>query len=563
MKRWFFALPLLLLLALAACNTPQAAPPRRKPPQRPPAQQQATPPANRGQAQAGQNQSQQPPAGTPQRPPRPTPTAAPAAAPSPVTAQVWWHSPLGVAFGPFQEGNARRPKMEGFLTYIHDLGIPRTKLSFYWSNLEPEPGKYDFHELDAYLDQLQPDDQALLNLFTNGWCTTADEVKSQKGAPLRECPQGQTTCTKTCEEYYREFVTKVAEEVRDHAHGGIKYMQRDTEPASGLHFPADQPEAFVQLQHIYYQAVKAVLPEVQVIGVNCNGDFTKRGMGEPASADFFEYVLQYGKDDFDLLDVRLYNDLYAIPNRVGWFREHMQKYGYEKPIVSTEYGGVDPRTLHNGKDYLFMAQIKVTSAVCGENQATRLKCARQWAADHVEQVDPKLRPFFGVTTPEEQAQYEQLHCYDIVQRSIVALGEGVQALWMWNLQSPGVDLIFGQMRLRTPQMEELPGYACYKRFAGHMGNATKVERIATGDDSIYFYRIEREGQQPLFIAWHHSAFLDPYDDAAAPAVTVALPVPLPAVSVTDALGNPVQASLANGQLTLALTSAPVFIEPGK
>jgi len=462
---------------------------------------------------------------------------------------------LGVALG---EGSKH---VDGFMAYIHDLGVPRTKVFYRWEELEPRPGEYDFSRLDAYLDQLQPDDQALLNLFTNGWCTTADEVNSQKGAPLRECPEGETTCTKICEDYYREFVTRVAEEVRDHAHGGIKYMQRDTEPASGLHFPADQPEAYVTLQHIFYQAVKAVLPEVQVVGVNNNGNFTKRGMGEPVNADFFEYVLQHGKDDFDLLDIRLYNDMYAIPHRVAWFREHMQRYGYEKPIISTEYGGADPRTMHNGPDYLFFHLLQEIS---GNTASTDNRSgARQWAAQHPDQVDPKLHPFFGIATPEEQARYEQIHCYDIVQRSVIALGEGVQALWWWNLQSPGTDLIFGQMRLRTPQMEELPGYACYQRFAAHMGNATKVERIATGDDSVYLYRIEREDQPPFFIAWRHNAYLDPYDDAAAPAVTASLPVPLPAATVTDALGNPVQASLANGQLTLALGNAPVFIEPGR
>ncbi len=536
MKRTVWIVALVFVLLLSACTSSQEL------------------------ARQTESATTPPPTSTAPPPATATPSAS-TLAPSSNTAQVWLHSPLGVAFGPTAMEGARG-QIEGFVDYIHGLGVPRTKVSFYWSQLEPQPGRYDFRDLDAYLDQLGPDDRALLNLFTDGWCTTGKEVNSRKGAPLRACPEGEADCTKSCEAYYREFVTRVAEEVRDHAHGGIRYMQRDTEPASAHHFPADSPQAFVELQHIFYQAVKNVLPDVLVIGVNHNGNFSAHDMGKPLSADFFDYVLQHGKDDFDLLDIRLYGDLYAIPHRVEWFRKRMAQYGYQKPIVSTEYGGVDPRTLHDGRAYLFMDQLRQIEAQSqNRNGGEPQGGIRAWARAHPDQVPPKLRPFFGAETDEERLQYEHLHCYDIVQRSIVALGEGVQALWWWNLQSPGVDPIFGQMRLRTPQMEELPGYACYRRFAGHMGNATKVTRVDTGDDTLYLYRIEREDRPDLFIAWHHTDRLDIYDDAAEPPVSVSLPIPFDQATLTDALGNPVQGSLTDGRLTLALSAAPVFIEP--
>ena len=446
------------------------------------------------------------------------------------------------------------------MTYIHDLGISRTKVSFYWSHLEPKPGQYDFRELDSYLDQLGPDDQALLNLFTDGWCTTGDEVNSFKGAPLRECPEGQTNCTTHCDEYYREFVTKVAQEVRDHAHGGIRYMQRDTEPASGRHFPADEPEAYVQLQHIFYQAVKSVLPDVPVIGVNNNGNFSAHDMGDPQSVDFFDYVLQHSKDDFDLLDIRLYGDIYAISHRVEWFRSRMQRYGYQKPVVSTEYGGVDPRTLHDGSKYLFMDQLHQIEANC-QNQggSANPRCIRKWAREHPDQIHPKLRPFLGVASDDEQAHYEQLHCYDIAQRSVTALGEGVQALWWWNLQSPGTDLIFGQMRLRTPDMQELPGYACFQRFAGLMGDVTSVKRIDVGNPDIYFFEVKKSDGSSMFVAWHRSDRLDLYDAAAADPVNVSLPVPFSKAKVTGALGGEKSVDVSGGKLKIALSSEPIFI----
>ena len=538
---------------LAANVSPKATPLARRPARpgnvRP---RPGTPPARPGQ-------NRRPPAGKAATA-KPLPVGTPAHASGSSASQVFTDSPLGVAFGPYQE-RGTRSSLDGLMTYIHDLGVPRTKVSFYWSKLEPQPGKYDFRELDAYLDQLGPNDWALLNLFTDGWCTTGKEVHSIKGAPLRDCPEGETNCAKHCDEYYREFVTKVAEEVRDHARGGIRYMQRDTEPASGLHFPADQPEAFVELQHIYYRAVKAVLPDMLVIGVNSNGNFSARGIGEPESADFFEYVLKHGQNDFDLLDVRLYGDPYAIGHRVDWFRSHMKANGYQKPVVSTEYGGVDPRTLHNGGDYLFMAQVRVTSSHCDDQPTqNRLRCARQWAADHVDQIDLKLRPFFGVASDEEQAQYEQLHCHDIVQRSILALSEGVKALWWWNLQSPGTDLIFGQMRLRTPSMEELPGYSCFQRFAGVMGNASSVRRIDVGNPDVYFFEVKRSDGSSMFVAWHRKGRLDIYDSAAQAPVNVSLPVPFSKVRVMDALGEEKEATVDGGKLQIALSDTPIFVQ---
>ncbi len=213
-------------------------------------------------------------------------------------------SPFGVAYG---EGS---DNLDHFMDYIHDLSLSRTKVSFYWDKLEPEPGIYDFTDLDQYLSQLGPDDQGLINLFTSGWCT--EEQGPCKGSPLGDCPYGRSGCRTDCAEHYRAFITAVAERVKEKGSGGIKYWQRDTEPASPFpHFPADSPEAYVEMQRIFYEAVKSVLPDAIVIGCNQNGNFT--AAGEPTNADFFDYFLKNASCYFDALDLRLYDDPYTIP----------------------------------------------------------------------------------------------------------------------------------------------------------------------------------------------------------------------------------------------------------
>ena len=40
-----------------------------------------------------------------------------------------------------------------------------------------------------------------------------------------------------------------------------------------------------------------------------------------------------------MFDLRLYIDPYTIPGRVQFMRQKMLALGYDKPIISTEYGG--------------------------------------------------------------------------------------------------------------------------------------------------------------------------------------------------------------------------------
>ncbi len=489
---------------------------------------------------------------TPTRNPTATPTAAYSPTPIP-TADP--NMPLGVAFG---EGNDPE-KIDHFMDYIHDLGLHRTKVSFYWSQLEPSPDQYDFQRLDLYLDQLGPDDRALVNLFTNGWCTHEEEEQSRKGATLRDCPKGMTSCEKSCEEYYREFVVKVAERVRDRAHGGVAYFQRDTEPAGRYHFPSNEPEAYVALQHIFYQAVKSVLPDVIVIGVNHNGTFSEHGWGHPGSQHFFEYVLEHMRDDFDVLDVRLYEDYLTVPHRVEWFREKMRAYGYEKPVVCTEYGGPDPRTFHEGDDYIFMNLMRRLAAMCTQDDPRQTnRCVRSWIRAHRDEISPKLRPFLGVGSAEENAFREVIHCHDIVQHNLVLLSSGVEATWWWNLRSPGADFVFGQMRLRDNYLNELPGYGCYKQLVQYMNGVTTVQRVDVGDEGIFFFAVQKADGGTMYVAWHRDPNLDPYDSIQAAAVNVRLPIPYPWVTVVDLEGNERHLSTREGGLSIALDDTPLF-----
>jgi len=460
-------------------------------------------------------------------------------------------TPFGVAFG------AGTANLDNFMDYIHELGLKRTKVSFYWSQLEPEPGRYVARVLDQYLHQLGPDDRALINIFTDGWCTNAEAEGSNKGATFRDCPYGATRCEKSCREHYRDFIRTLAEHVRSNANGGIKYWQRDTEPASPRHYPADRAEEYVEAQRIFYQTVKEVLPEAIVVGVAHNGHFTPSG--QPSSAEFFDYVIRHAKDYFDLLDIRLYEDQYTIPERVDWFRERMRRYGYEKPIVSTEHGGPDPRTLYDDGRNLY-EEFKTEAAAACAAAPDFWECLLRWIGEHFDEIHPKLQVFLWPADEAQNAKHARMHCHDITQRTIIMLAAGVKELWWWNLQSGGGHPIFGKMRLMTQEYEKLPGYLCYRRMVERLGDAASAERVTLADGSVYLYRVTRRDGTTLYVAWHRDEGLDPYDAEEAPPVAVELPVGFDRVRITDVFGHEGVRAAENGVLSLEIGDMPLYIE---
>ena len=440
-------------------------------------------------------------------------------------------SPFGVAFG---EGTSN---LDHFMTYINDLGIKRTKVScFYWNKIEPRPGRYRWKEVDDYINQLQPGDKALLNVFTNGRYTNQE---SGKGATFKN---------ERYKEEYRKFIVALVK----HTNGKITYWQRDTEPASERHYPADKFEEYVETQKIFYEAVKSVQPDAVVIGVNNNGEF--KG-GEPVNAKFFDYVIHYGKNYFDMLDVRLYKDKYDIPMRVEWFRKRMKKYGYEKPIVCTEFGGPDPREFPTQyKKFRETARYLLHQRKSGriDKSTPILKIMREKGM-----VPPEIDMFLPNTSRELEEKRNRIHFRDLIQRHIIILSSGVKEMWYWNLASAGKHIIFGKMRLLDPHgWKKLPSYYCYQKMIQHIGNVKTVKRIITENQDIYLFNLVMQNGDTKYIIWEKRNMF--YGEEQ-PAILFKLNVGWKGAKITDVFGNEEIKSSNTGVLTLSLTNTPLYI----
>ncbi len=459
-------------------------------------------------------------------------------------------NPFGVAYG---EGSEY---LSGFMADIRDLGVNRTKVCFYWNDLEPTPGNYAFYDSTSpvykYLTQLTSTDNALMCIFSSSdWCSDYDNhPEAIKGAPMRQCPTTQPNCeAQTCKDYYfKNFIQKLTQEVQSKANGGIKYWQLDTEPASSRHYPKDHAADYGAAYQVFHNTVKSVLPSAIMAGVSHNGGFT--ALGQPSGNEavnwdsgtgeyigFFDYVLKYGKDYYDKLDIRLYKDRYDVKTRVDWFKQRMQSYGYDKPIISVEYGGPDSNELYDeeGKN-IYQKTLDAAREYSGCSESD-LKCVQDWVQNPANSgyIDPKMQIFLQYASQDQNDKRNRMHCHDITQREILILNAGVKELWRWNLRSDIVSVVFGKMRLMddTHTLALNPQYTCYQRMVGKLGNVLSVEKITHSDSSIYFFKITKSGtSDPIYVAWHRDAGKDPYDAEAAIPVDTSLNIGLNNVKIT-------------------------------
>ncbi len=456
-------------------------------------------------------------------------------------ATTFTFDPFGVAFGERFTG-------QNFMQYIHDIGVHITKISIYWGEIEPSEGVYNWELVDTYINQIKPGDKVLLNVFTTGPCTNGE---SRKGATFRN---------QHCKEVYKEFIKALVKRTK----GKITYWQRDTEPGNLHHWPKDKAKEYVETQKIFYNAIKSIQPDAIVLGVNHTGTFLRNG--EPAGKFFFLYLLKHMKDWFDVLDVRLYDDKYTIPERIQWFKETMKKYGYEKSIMCTEFGGPDPRALSGRLFFNFLATTNTPlrnrkTVTEKENPKRSINNFWKWIQNHYDQLDPKLKVFFSLPVQKENKLHSEIECHDIVQRHLIAYTSGVKATWWWNLQSSGWNPIFGRMRLMDLRHNlKFKPYYCFQKMVEKLKGIKSVERIPLSDKNIYLYMVKKEGNRLMYVAWYHKNGLDFYDSYMEPPKNIRLTIIFKKVKISDICGNEKIKFTDNGIIDLKLDDNPIFIE---
>ncbi len=466
-------------------------------------------------------------------------------------------SPFGIAAG-FLYGY-QGVKAYDFMPQVRRLGSGFTKVYLFWNQVEPEKGKYDWAAVDRFVGQLKAPEEGLLALFSSSMWAVRQPSSLLPPSPARNP-----------DEYYR-FVYDVVK----HCRGRVRYWQNDSEPNNPIYWSGTKEEFVAQLK-VFYKAVKDADPSAVVVVGGYDGLFGPPGTfqfpNQQAGLSFFDYVLKDGRNAFDVFDLRLYADPYTIVPRVEFMRQKMTTLGYDKPIISTEYGGPGLFEFAENRKYIPLVLSWSQSMAKGDGQkrSPSGKDPIEDLYDKMATLAPETQMFMQGCPPELDAKYQRIQARGVVMRNVFALSAGVQKTIYWYLPAFTIDgklrydlmsLMYGKIGMLgvqddTPQ-KPTPTAEAFARMAKAFAGVQAVRRIIVpGKPSIFFFEVDRGKRGPVFVVWDRR---DAFTGEDAPAISVALKWATKTASAVDALGHVVPVQLGNNQLELPVSVTPIFI----
>lgn len=411
---------------------------------------------------------------------------------------------FGVAFGDTYRGQA-------FMPYIRDLNINFTKVCFTWQQLESRKGEYKWAIFDNLLKQIQHGDEVLISVRTSSlWDARPIESKA-----------------------YYNFIYNLVKRAR----GRIKFWQNED----------GAKEDYVGVLKIFYKAVKDAQPDAIVV----------------AGEAFFDDIFKAGRDYFDVFDIKLYGDIYNIPYRVDRVKEKMRHYGFQKPVISSEYGGPTPEQIPESK--ILSVKFNQFKQEFGLSQAAEKLW--EWAAAEKKKgrLSPQAEMFLSGASPDLEKKRDRIECRDITQRLILGLSSGVKRFLLWDLSSTwdshpkyGTNPLFGKLRLMSNDFsQKYPAYYAYQRMSKKLKGVVSVERVKLDNDRIYLFEVTKKDGTKLYVIWEKR---DYFLGEGQPPTAFQFPTAFSRALITDVFGREEIKTDTKCTLLLEITDTPLFIE---
>ncbi len=452
------------------------------------------------------------------------------------SAELSMGAPLGAAWGATY--GFRPAYAAPFVEPARALGARFTRVTLYWSQLEPHPGVMRWDDLDAWLAQLRGPDDGILTIASASPWATRTPTWVFPSSPPRDA------------DAYRAFVAAVVR----HTAGRVRYFQDDPEPNNPF-FWSGTVDEFVAQQKDFHRAVKEADPDAIVLLAGCDGDFDPSGAPQmphrAASLAFFTKLVAEARDAYDVFDLRLYGDPYTIPARVAAIRGLIDRAGGAQPIVATEYAGPT--------FFEFPANRRWFAALQGPEAAATMR------ALHAPELPIETRMFLPDAPADAAVRLLVLERRDLVVRNLIALASGVQKTAFWDLWHDASDaaspntMQYAALRLLARDadgaLSPTPLGVAFREMTARLGDATAVTRLA-GDDDVFAFVVTRSGRAPLVVAWRRAA--RPADDA--PVGPARLPWTGAASYAATLSGDAVPLRRGDGYVEFPLGSEPVFVE---
>ncbi|MYV47973.1 hypothetical protein [Streptomyces sp. SID2888] len=467
---------------------------------------------------------------------------------------------------------------DSFVPEIRKLGAGLVRVYVYWSQVEPEPDRFDWTVVDAVLGQLDPAAETWVTVCSSSPWATRHPTDFLPSSPAKDL------------ERYERFVREVVSRCR----GRVDYWQCNNEPSNtGLLWAGTAPEYVDQLT-VFHRVVRAFDPGAAVVLGGCGYDVLSSPPDSPAR-QFFDHLVEHGREAFDLFSVHLYGDPHAIPDQVAAVRGMMRRHGYERPVVAGEYNGPTLFEFPEAQgvfEQTMMAAFTgagACSGSAGEAGAGTGGIAEAAAAADEEAVEPhdrramralyarmpdlppQLQMFLEGCPPELVAKRDRINQRQIVTRNVLAFASGLTRTACWNLapEIPNysdrfnlMGFLFGKLALMDYEGRQLtcrrPAADTFALLAERLHGATAIRRLDHDHDGrpLFAFEVVRDGREPLHVLWADG---DVFTGEEQPPTPVDWPWPHATAQVVDAFGThqPTEHDGVTVHLTLSVT--PLFL----
>jgi hypothetical protein len=469
-------------------------------------------------------------------------------------------SPFGIAWG-FIYGAGGVPA-EVYMPQLRGMGAGFTKLYIFWSQVEPEKGRFDWSAIDTFVGQLQSPDEALVAVWSSSTWATRHATQMLPPSPAKDP-----------EDYYRFIHALVS-----HCKGRVRYWQNDCEPNSPVYWSGTAEEFVAELK-VFHRAVKDADPEAVVVVGGYDGLFHPPGStwlipGQEKGLAFFDHVLKEGADSFDVFDLRLYLEPEVIPAQVAYMRQKMADLGYRKPIICTEYNGPGFFAFPQNLAYMNLVTSWADSVGKGQLSAEsepmkKIEAAIAEMYAKMDTLAPQTQMFMLGCPAELEQKLRRIECRDLVMRNVYALSAGVQKTLYWDLwhdtskrddmmalmysKHKLMDYEDGALKKRYPQAD------AFQRMAEALRGVEKVTPIEVPErPSLCLFEVQRRERGPIYVIWDRREAFGGEDQ---PPVAFDLEWRAPGAKAADALGEAQPVTVTGGRIRLQVSVTPIFIEP--
>jgi hypothetical protein len=406
----------------------------------------------------------------------------------------------GIQYGLIAEADA-------FAERAEQLGAGLLRVFLYWSQLEPEPGRYDWTAVDALLEQIDDDTELWLMIGASSpWATVRSTDFLPSSPPLDP-----------------HAYTRMISALVEHCHGRVRWWQCENEPCNPLFWVGSAADYVAQLQ-VFASAVRTGDPDAQVVLGGCPPGVYPADGGKRDEYAFFQQLLDAAGDVFDAFDVHLYGDPYRIPATIAALRQSMYARGYDKPILVGEYNGPlpiqYPEALGALADVLRSGATEPWSRLsahrfqAGKLSATPARDAMKRLYRRIGELPPQLQMFMTGCAEDLNDLRHRLNARDLVIRNVLALSCGVQRTVCWQIRPdvPAPPDRYEFLRLMFDKFYLLPyddrmdaRFPCADAFAELCARVTGAETVRRCElprqPDIFLFEIIHDGRATALVGW--------------------------------------------------------------